>query len=184
VIAKKGVRLMTSMKILVVYATRYGSTREVADRVGATLRDDGLTVDVLPVESVRDLSQYAGVVFGTAYYFGKMLKTGTAFLERRRGALEKMPVAFFALGPTTTADDLAEARGQMDKTLAELSWLKPVASEMFVGKYDPAVLHGLDKLVTKLKASPLYGLGAHDDRDWQAIESWARSVGAVIQVIE
>ncbi|MBN1319933.1 MAG: flavodoxin domain-containing protein, partial [Thermoleophilia bacterium] len=157
---------------------RYGSTREVADRVGATLRDGGLTVDVQPVENVRDLSQYAGVVLGTAYYFGKMLKTGAAFLERHRGALENMPVAFFALGPTTAADDLAEARGQMDRTLAELGWLEPVAKEMFVGKYDPAVLHGLDKLVTKLKASPLYGLGAHDDRDWDAIENWAMAVAA------
>ncbi|MBN1629076.1 MAG: flavodoxin domain-containing protein [Thermoleophilia bacterium] len=169
------------MKMLVTYATRYGSTREVADRVGATLRADGLTVDVLPVESVRDLSGYSAVILGAPYYFGKMLKTGVAFLERHRGALEALPMALFALGPISADEDLAAARGQMDKTLAELNRLKPVATEMFVGKYDPAVLHGLDKLVTKLKASPLHGVTAHDDRDWQAVDGWARSVGATIR---
>jgi menaquinone-dependent protoporphyrinogen oxidase len=168
--------------VLVTYATRYGSTREVAERVGATLRDSGLSVEVQPVERVSDFSHYTAVVLGTPYYFGKMLKATSAFLERHRGALEALPVALFALGPATAADDLAEARGQVDKTLAELGWLKPVATEMFVGKYDPAVLHGLDKLVTKLKASPMHGLGAHDDRDWDAIEGWARSLGAALQL--
>jgi hypothetical protein len=36
---------------------------------------------------------------------------------------------------------------------------------------------GVDKLVAKPKASPLHGLGAHDDRDWDAIERWAESLG-------
>lgn len=62
--------------------------------------------------------------------------------------------------------------------------LRPVASEMFVGKYDPAVLRGVDKLLTKLKASPLYGVTAHDDRDWQALDGWARSLGAAMLVTE
>ena len=162
--------------VLVTYATRYGSTREVAERVGATLRDCGQAVEVQPVESLSDCSGYTAVVLGTPFYFGKMLKATTAFLERHRGALEVMPLALFALGPATAADNLDGARGQIEATLAKLSWLKPVATEMFVGKFDPAVLRGIDKLVTKLKASPLYGLGAHDDRDWGAIEGWTRSL--------
>jgi len=44
---------------------------------------------------------------------------------------------------------------------------------MFVGAYDPAKLRFADRLLTKLPASPLHGLGAHDDRDWRAIGEWA-----------
>lgn len=163
--------------VLVAYATRYGSTREVAERVGATLRDRGSSVDVQPAESVSNLSGYTSVVLGAPYYMGKMLKEATAFLERHRADLETLPVALFALGPATAADDLDEARGQLDKTLAKYGWLKPVTAEMFVGKYDPAVLRILDRLITKPKASPLHGLAAHDDRDWKAIEQWATSLG-------
>ncbi len=99
-----------------------------------------------------------------------------AELERHRAALESMPMAFFALGPTSAADDFDAARAQLDETLVKLGSLKPRAAAMFVGRFDPAVLRGLDKLVTKLKASPLHGMGPHDDRNWPAIEAWARSL--------
>ncbi len=154
----------------------YGSTREVAERVGATLRARGASVDIAPAASVTDLRGYSAVVLGAPYYIGKMLKEATAFLERHRAALERMPVALFALGPVRATDDMDEDRKQLDKTLEKMDWLKPVATEMFVGKFDPAALRGLDKLVTKPKASPLHGLGAHDDRDWGAIERWAESL--------
>ena len=58
------------------YASRYGSTREVAERVGATLRALGLAVDVQPAGSVSDLSDHSAIL-GTAYYYGKMLKAGS-----------------------------------------------------------------------------------------------------------
>lgn len=166
-------------KLLVAYATRYGSTREVAEHVAATLRGQGSAVEVAPAASVRDLGDYDAVVLGAPYYYGKMIKDGAAFLERHRAALESMPVALFALGPTSASDDLDTARAQLDQTLAKLGALKPQAAEMFVGRFDPAVLRGLDKLVTKLKASPLRGLGPHDDRDWGAIEAWACSLRLV-----
>lgn len=163
-------------RLLVAYATRYGSTGEVAEHVAETLGGQGCAVEVAPAAAIRDLGDYDAVVLGAPYYYGKMIKDGAAFLERHRAALESMPVALFALGPTSAADDLDAARAQLDQTLAKLGSLKPRAAEMFVGRFDPAVLRGLDKLVTKLKASPLHGLGPHDDRDWAAIEAWARSL--------
>jgi menaquinone-dependent protoporphyrinogen IX oxidase len=102
-----------------------------------------------------------------------MLKEGRAWLKSQRAALAERPNAIFAFGPTSAADDLAEAAKQLDKTLAELPWLSPAAARMFVGAYDPAKLRFADRLLTKLSASPLHGLAAHDDRDWQAIEEWA-----------
>ena len=175
---------MATETMLVAYATKYGSTRDVAERVAGVLGDLGWAVDVQPVESVKDLSSYSAVTLGAPYYFGKMLKTGIAFLERHRDVLEARPVALFALGPISADQDLPDARRQMDKTLMELDWLTPVALEMFVGKYDLGVLRGIHRLVTKLKASPLYGIPSHDDRDWEAIDEWARSVGAALRVAD
>ena len=39
--------------VLVGYATRYGSTQEVAEAVAATLRERGLEVDTQPMQNVR-----------------------------------------------------------------------------------------------------------------------------------
>ena len=57
-----------SDKILVTYATRYGSTQEVAEKVAATLRESGLAVDVQPAKQVRTLDGYRAVVVGAPLY--------------------------------------------------------------------------------------------------------------------
>ena len=166
--------------VLVAYATRYGSTGEVADAVAERLRGHGLAVDVKPVKEARDLDGYDAVVLGVPFYLGSMLKEARTFLERQRAALEGKPVALFALGPTSAADDLDEAAAQLDKALAKLPWLQPWTAEMFVGKYDPTKLRFADRLVTKPPASPLHGLAAHDDRDWEAIGAWADDVSQAL----
>ena len=60
--------------ILMAYATRYGSTQEVADRIAATLRESGLTVDVQPVKQVQTLDGYRAVVVGAPLYMSDWLK--------------------------------------------------------------------------------------------------------------
>jgi len=160
-------------KVLVAYATRYGSTREVAEAAAALLRGHGVDADVLSVKDVTALDGYAGVVLAAPFYIGSMLRDATAFLERHRAALEVVPVALLTLGPLRASDDMTEARKQLDGALTKLEWLRPVAADMFVGKYDPARLRLLDKLITLPPASPLHCVGAHDERDWDAIRAWA-----------
>jgi menaquinone-dependent protoporphyrinogen oxidase len=160
-------------KVLVAYATRYGSTGEVAEAVGTRLRERGLDVEVKPVKKARSLDGYESVVLGAPIYLGSMVKEMRVWLEAHRAALEDRPNAIFALGPTSAADDLTEASAQLDKALAGLPWLTPVAARVFVGAYDPARLRLADKLLTMLPASPLHGLEARDDRDWDAVQAWA-----------
>lgn len=173
---------MMGDKILVAYATRYGSTREVAEAAGTALREQGVDADVKPAKDVTALGGYGGVMLATPFYLGSMLKDATAFLERNRAALQGLPVALLALGPVQASDDMTEARKQLDGALAKVEWLKPVAAEMFVGKYDPAHLRLLDKLIGVPPASPLHGVGAHDDRDWESIRAWAEALPAAMGV--
>jgi menaquinone-dependent protoporphyrinogen oxidase len=160
-------------KVLVAYATRYGSTGDVAEAIGSRLSRHGLVVDVRPVKEARPDDGYDAVVFGAPIYLGRLPKDAQAWLEKQHAALEERPVAIFALGPTSAADDLDEAGEQLDKVLEKLPWLHPTDARMFVGKFDPKKLRLADKLLTALPASPLHGLGPRDDRDWDAIAAWA-----------
>jgi menaquinone-dependent protoporphyrinogen oxidase len=119
-------------------------------------------------------------VLGAPLYIGSMLKDAVAFLERHRAALERIRVAVFVLGPISAEDSVRDGRGQLDDALAKVSWLSPVASEIFIGKYDPAKLRLADKLIAVLPASPLHGVGPQDGRDWAAIDAWAEELPAVL----
>ena len=166
-----------SNSVLVAYATRYGSTKEVAEAVTATLRECGLLVDIRPMREVDTLTRYSSVVLGAALYMFRWHKDAIRFLSRHRKALMKRPVAIFALGPTHDPHDEKEWRdsqNQLDKGLAKFPWLKPVVREMFGGKYDP----------TKLRFPLNWFAGsepASDIRDWTAINTWATKLASKLE---
>ena len=176
-----------SDSILVTYASRYGSTQEVAEAVAETLRERGLEVDLQPMRKVRTLEGYYAVVLGAPIYIGSLHKDAQRFLAQHREALTKRPpegirVAIFALGPTHDDEtEMQGSRAQLDKELAKSPWLTPVDLEMFGGKYDPAKLNLPDRLLASLPASPLHGIPASDVRDWTAIRAWANNLVAQLQ---
>lgn len=166
----------TSASVLVGYATRYGSTQEVAEVVAATLREGGLAVDSRPLRDVRTLEGYAAVVLGAPLFMFRWHKDVLNFLARHRTALAERPVAVFALGPTHEPHDEEEwklSRSHLDRELANFPWFTPVALTMFGGKFDPAKLSfPLNRLAGKAPAS--------DIRDWSAIRAWARDLATRI----
>lgn len=55
------------MKVLVVYASRHGSTAGTAERIAARISDAGLGAEAQPVAAVRDLGPYEATVFAKRY---------------------------------------------------------------------------------------------------------------------
>ena len=162
--------------ILVAYATRYGSTQEVAETVADTLRESGLKVDVQPAREVRTLADYRALVLGAPLYIGSWLKEAQRFLTQHQAALVGMPVAIFSLGPTRADKGIEGVRASLDVQVGKYPWLKPIAVELFGGKYDPATLRFPDTMLKAFPASPLYQIPASDLRDWEAIRAWARGL--------
>ena len=60
--------------VLVTYATRYGSTEEVAQTIADTLRGIGIEAETQPVRNVGTLARYSAVVLGVPLYMGRMHK--------------------------------------------------------------------------------------------------------------
>jgi menaquinone-dependent protoporphyrinogen oxidase len=180
--SKSEKELMMSVSILVAYATRYGSTQEVAAVVAAILREGGREVDLQPMLEVQTLDGYGAVVLGAAVYIGKWHKEAHQFLLRHQKALRQRPVAVFALGPLHRDErEMQGARAKLDTELAQYPWLTPIALEMFIGRYDPARLRFPDSLIAKLPGTPLHGLPASDFRDWAAIRAWAKNLAVQLQ---
>ena len=163
-----------SASVLVGYATRYGSTQEVAEAVAETLRERGLGVDIQPMREVRTLEGYDAVVLGAALYMFRWHKDARRFLSRHRKALAQLPVAVFALGPVHDPYDEEEwqdSRAQLDKELAKFPWFAPVAKEVLGGKFDPEKLRFPINLFAGSEP-------ASDIRDWEAIRAWASDLAS------
>ena len=164
---------MNTKSILLAYATRYGSTQEVAETITAALRQAGLEVDIRPMREVGTLDTYDAVVLGAAIYNAKWHPDAHQFLSQHQETLRQRLVVIFALGPLSNSDTaMRNSRRQLDKELAKYPWLKPVAVEIFAGKYDPSKpgLGFFERL-----------LPARDRRDWDAIRAWAATLPTQLQ---
>jgi menaquinone-dependent protoporphyrinogen oxidase len=156
--------------ILMAYASKYGSTREVADAVAAALAQHGLRVDVRAANDVETLERFGGVVLGTGLYMGRAHRDARRFLHRHHAELAALPLAVFGMGPDSMADDkVAGSRAQLDKALQHAPDVKPDAEAIFGGVVDPDKFHW-----------PLNRIPASDARDWDAIEAWADEVAELM----
>src|SRR5512142_1397640 len=161
---------MSTKSILLAYATRYGSTQEVAEVIAAVLRETGLKVDLQPMAEVRTLADYHAVVVGAAIYNAKWNAVAHQFVSKYQEALTQLPVAIFTLGPLSASEAAKRnSRRQLDNELAKYPWLKPIALEIFAGKYDPTKpgLNFFERF-----------LPARDYRNWDAIRAWANALSA------
>ena len=167
------------LTVLVTYATRYGSTEEVAKAVAETLSTSGLAVEVQPVRNVYSLERYRVVVLGIPIYMTRFHKDARRFLSAHRAALMKIPVALFVLGPVQSNEkDWTGARQQMEKELANFPWLSPIAQQLFGGRFDPAKLDFPFNLIPPIRKMP-----ASDVRDWTAIRAWAGDLAMSLQPV-
>ena len=157
--------------VLVAYATKRGSTREVAEKVAEVLREEGCEAFLRSADEVRSLGEYDAVVVGAGLYMGKLHRDARRLLARKHAELAELPVAVFAMGPTTLEpDDVAGSRAQLDAGLAKVPDVVPVATAIFGGVLDPDTF-----------PFPLNRLPASDARDWDAIRAWAREVAAAFR---
>jgi menaquinone-dependent protoporphyrinogen oxidase len=171
-----------STSVLVGFATRYGSTQEVAEVVAAALRESGLEAKVEPMKRVHTLEGHSAVVLGAPLYIGSWPADAKHFLTEHQAALSQRPLAVFALGPLSVDEnEMQGARAQLDKELAKYPALKPVEVALFAGKFDPKTLRFPDSLLMVLPANPLHGRPASDQRDWTAIRAWAGNLAAKLK---
>lgn len=163
--------------VLVTYATRSGSTEEVARAVAEVLCEEGLAVEVLPLKDVCSLERYGAVVLAAALYMFRLHKDARRFLNKNRTALMKMPVALFVPGPINKDEkDWVGAQQQLDKEIAKFPWFTPAAHHIVGGKFDPAKLGFPFSWIPAMRRMP-----ASDARDWEEIRAMARDFAATLQ---
>lgn len=86
-------------KVLVAYASKHGSTAEIAAAVADEIRRHGVDADCLKAGDVHDVADYDGVVVGSAVYMKRWQGAARHLLHRHRGELAERPLWIFSSGP-------------------------------------------------------------------------------------
>jgi menaquinone-dependent protoporphyrinogen oxidase len=157
-------------QVLVAYATKYGATAEIAEKIGQVLSQAGLRTDVLPADRVSDLSPYKAVVLGSAVYVGRWRKEAATFLKANEKVLAERPVWLFSSGPTGEGDPVELTKGwRFPGALQPIAdRIQPRDIALFHGAADVKRLNLIERWMIKNVKAP-FG----DFRDWETITSWA-----------
>lgn len=173
-----------SLKILVTYASRTGSTAEVAETISNIFSDKGAVVDLLPMQNLADIAPYQAVVAGSAIQNRQWLPEAVQFIHQFQPALAQVPVAMFTLCMTLAMRDGEKYRPQVSDWLMPVrNQVQPVSEGLFAGVLDISKIPSLsDRL--KFRLSVAFGVWSEGDhRDWDAINKWANDLYPIISEV-
>lgn len=168
-------------RVLVAYASAAGSTREIAEFIGAALADVGTHADVASLLDDPDPAPYAAVVLGSAIHTQRWLPYAERYVQHHRDVLRGKPVWMFSvgLGPTL--------RGPVGRRLAA-AVPKPVAAlreavgardyRPFAGVFARTSTNAVTRAVYRAIGGGSYG----DLRDWEQIRNWAGWIASTLPV--
>ena len=166
--------------VLVAYATKYGSTAEIAEAVGETLREQGLPADVKPARGVEALEGYDAVVLGSGLYIGGWHEDAVWFVRHFEAELKTRPVWLFSSGPTGGSAD-AEAQVVKAKgSPANFPMTRSVERHFKrIGARGHATFPG--KVGDNFKGFWAKWIPKGDWRDFDAIADWTRGIAVALE---
>jgi menaquinone-dependent protoporphyrinogen oxidase len=180
--------------ILIVYATREGQTRRIAEHLAADVRTRGRMVEVIDAHDVRpsiELAGYSAVVVAASVHVGKYEREMVKFVQAHRASLEDMPTAFLsvsmaeggaedtALPPEVRARSRQEVQEQIDAFFKETGWhpgrVKPVAGALLYTKYN-FIVRFVMRQIAKAKGGSTDTSRDHEYTDWAALDRFVEEL--------
>lgn len=171
-------------RILLVYDTKYGSTRTIAGQIQDVLCASGAQVDMTLVERIDDIAAYDAVILGSAIISESWRPGMLRFLRTQEAVLATKQVAVFVvcglLGEDTPEyRDIAQ-QYYVDKVLEKFPQIVPVGnSGLFAGVVDYSVLQPLDEFLMRFLFGRLLPEG--DYRNFDKVTQWTDDIYALIE---
>ena len=180
---------MNNNKILIVFASRYGTTTEIATTISEQLKNLGLETDFVNIKELNRRNwpkpiHYKGIIIGTSVKIGKWTKEIKKYIEANLDNLRNSskPVAFFITsGYASDPDKYEIAKRQYivkkfsgyGVTLTQYDAFGGVFDLSETSKFswlDKKIIRELAKTDNRIKIN-----GKNDFRDWEQIHNFTHS---------
>ncbi len=163
------------MSVLVTYASAFGSTREIAERVGEVIGKWVSRVDVRPVDEVDAAVGYDAVVIGSAVHNQAWLSAARDFVRRNATDLSDKPLWMFSVGMPGALPPVLRRLAMSEEAKLRAQFrgvVEPVEHHLFSGVVTPNRLPLLGRFI-------FFAMGGRygDHRNWHEIEAWADGIG-------
>ena len=166
------------MTVLVAYASKRGSTAEIAETVAATLRREGLGVCLERCEDVESLDPYEAVIIGSAVYMKRWRGDARHFLKKHRRALRQKPFWVFSSGPVGDPTDDNPEWNEPPKIAVKVEELGGREHVVFGGCLPTAPQSFMEKAMVEGTPREF-----RDRRDWAQIRDWARTIANALVTV-
>lgn len=171
------------MRLLIIYSTIDGHTREICERIAAIVRANGHQAELAEIASVsaEQLQTSDRVVIGASIRYGYHRPAVKTFIERHQTMLEARPNAFFSVNAVGRKPHKrqADTNPYVRKFLGQIRW-KPQQIEVFGGKIDYPRYGFFDRnmirLIMWITGGPTDPRSVTDFTNWTQVEAFARRV--------
>ncbi len=186
---------MTKYRILLAYASHFGSTSEIAQEIADVIRKEDLEVDLLDLKSQAEtasVTTYTGVIIGSGIRTASWAEETLIFIKRNIEVLKNKPLGVFvSSGEASNPDTYEKAKHKyLYQKLDELKLLgSNVRYEAFGGVFDFSSSSNYSflekKILQKIADSSSSGFVVNDGklndfRNWQFIREWATAFADMI----
>ncbi len=195
-----------ALRILLVCATRHGSTCEVADAIAEELRAAGHAVDQRPVAEAPGPAGYDALLVGGPMIMG-WHRQAVKYVKKHRGDLERLPTALFITAASLTDTGESDVQGvpiftdpwlakaprdaaklsrkeryalpqhYLGSVLKKAAPVQPRSVAFFAGSLDLTTMNVFEKLFVLL----VVGATPGDGRNWKVIREWGAGLGEVLR---
>ncbi len=166
--------------VLIIYASKTGTTREVAQFIGHRLAHRGYEAVVKDITEAAEFAGFGLVIIGTPIRAHQPLPGVMRFIHTHRHELKDHPVAAFSLGQVLQ-DDTQDARNAAQIYIEPLRTALPklVSVRTFPGSIDFRNIPPLLRTAASIDLGKEVKEG--DWRPWELIDAW---VDDLIEAVE
>ncbi|HWC48057.1 MAG TPA: flavodoxin domain-containing protein [Solirubrobacterales bacterium] len=166
------------MTVLVAYASKRGSTKEIAETIAATLRREGLGVCLERCEDVDTLDAYDAIVIGSAVYMKRWRGDARHFLKKHRKSLRQKPFWVFSSGPVGDPAKDNPDWAEPPKIAAKVEELGGKEHVVFGGCLPGEPKNFMEKAMVEGTPKEF-----RDRRDWARIRTWAKKIASQLVAV-